>query len=190
MPNNILISGYPGVGKTTLIKKIIENLNCKIDGFFTEEKKEAGKRTGFFITDFHGNREILAHLDLKSPDRVGYYGVNVKAFEIIGIPALTRALENADLIVIDEIGKMEMFSEKFCKILDNVFDSGKPVIATIKAKDCKLTSKLKAREDVSIFNLTRKNRNEMVDNIQKEIELLFQVIPNLQGLANLEGFTK
>ena len=174
MPNNILISGYPGIGKTTLIKKIIAKLNCKIDGFFTTEKKEAGKRTGFFITDFHGNQEVLAHLDLKSPYRISYYGVNVRAFETIGIPALTRALANADLIVIDEIGKMEMFSEKFCDILDNIFDSRKPVIATIKAKDCKLTAKLKAREDVSIFHLTRENRDEMENIIQKEIELIFR----------------
>jgi len=173
VPNNILISGYPGVGKTTLIRKIIKNMDCKIDGFFTEEKIEAGKRTGFFITDFHENREILAHLDLKSPYRVGYYGVNVKSFETIGIPALERSLENADLIVIDEIGKMEMFSEKFCTMLEKVFASGKPLLTTIKAIDCELTVKLKARADVLVFHLTKENRDKMEDIIQKEIELFF-----------------
>ena len=173
MPNNILISGYPGVGKTTLIRKLIKNMNCKIDGFFTKEKKEAGKRTGFNITDFCGNQEVLAHLYFKSPYRVGYYGVNVKAFETIGIPALERALEIADLIVIDEIGKMEMFSEKFCEMLEKVFASSKPLLAAIKAKDCRLTAKLKARTDVRVFQLTKKNRENIEDMIQKEIELFF-----------------
>jgi len=174
MPNNILISGYPVVGKTTLIRKLIKNMNCKIDGFFTEEKKEAGKRTGFYITDFFGNREILAHINFESPYRVGYYGVHVKSFETIGIPALTRALKSADMIVIDEIGKMEMFSEKFCEMLEKVFASDKPLLATIKARDCELTAKLKNRPDVEVFHLTKENRNKMVDFIQKEIELILK----------------
>ena len=170
MPNNILISGCPGVGKSTLIRKIIENLNCTLDGFFTEEKKEKGKRTGFFITDFLGNREILAHLDLNSPFRAGYYGVNVEAFETIGYPALRRALEIADLIVIDEIGEMEMDSEKFCEMLVKVFTSDKPLLAAIKAKDCGLTAKLKARNDTRIFHLTKGNRYKTEDIVKNIIE--------------------
>ncbi|MBC8313835.1 MAG: NTPase [Candidatus Cloacimonetes bacterium] len=162
MLNNILISGYPGCGKTTLINKIIKRLNCKIGGFYTHEKREFGKRTGFYITDFSGNQMIMAEVNLKSKYHVGKYGVNVNAFEKIGIPALKNADENTDLIVIDEIGKMEMFSPKFCNMLEKIFDSHKPILATIKEKDCKLTAKLKARDDVKIFHITTQNRDESV----------------------------
>ena len=161
MINNILISGYPGVGKTTLIMKIIKKLNCKISGFYTYEKKESRKRTGFYITDFSGNQMVMADINCNSLYRVGKYGVNVEAIEKIGISALENAKVNADLIIIDEIGKMEMFSSKFCEILETIFNSSKPVLATIRLKDCPLTVKLKAREDVKLFNLTINNRNEM-----------------------------
>ncbi|MEA3474966.1 MAG: NTPase [Candidatus Cloacimonadota bacterium] len=169
MANNILISGYPGVGKTTLINKIIRKLNYRIDGFYTHEKKESGKRTGFYITDFSGNQMVMAEVNFKSKYRVGKYGVNVKAFEKIGIPAMERALHNADLIVIDEIGKMEMFSKEFCIILEKTFDSPKPVLATIKKIDCKLTAKLKSRNDVEIYDLTIDNRDEMVEIVVKRL---------------------
>ena len=169
MPNNILISGYPGVGKTTLINKISKRSNCKIGGFYTHEKKESGKRTGFYITDFNGNQMVMADVNLDFPYHVGKYGVNVKAFEKIGIPALKNADKNADLIVIDEIGKMEMFSSKFCDMLEKIFDSSKPVLATIKEKDCKLTARLKARDDVEIYHLTRQNRGNMMEKILKRL---------------------
>jgi nucleoside-triphosphatase THEP1 len=172
MANNILISGYPGVGKTTLINKIIKKLICKIGGFYTSEKRENGKRTGFYITDFSGNQMVMAEVNFKSKYRVGKYGVNVKAFDKIGIPALENANKTADLIIIDEIGKMEMFSPKFCRMLKQIFDSYKPVLATIKKIDCKLTSELKARDDVEIFHLTIQNRNEMVDRIIDRLSLI------------------
>ena len=172
MPNNILISGYPGVGKTTLINKIIKELNCKIGGFYTSEKCENGKRTGFYITDFNGDQMVMADVNLKSKYRVGKYGVNIKAFEKIGISALKNANEYADLIIVDEIGKMEMFSTEFCKMLEKVFDSPKPVLATIKKIDCKLTAKLKSRDDVEIFDLIIDNRDEMVDRILNRLSLI------------------
>ena len=172
MANNILLSGYPGVGKTTLINKIIKKLNCKIGGFYTHEKKESGKRTGFYITDFSGNQMVMADVNSTSSYRVSKYGVNVKAFEKIGIPALENANKTADLIIIDEIGKMEMFSPKFCKMLEKIFNSQKPVLATIKKIDCKLTLELKARDDVVIFHLTIQNRDEMVDRIIDRLSLI------------------
>lgn len=172
MPNNILISGYPGVGKTTLINKIIKRLNCKIGGFYTSEKRENGRRTGFYITNFSGNQMVMADVNSNSPYHVGKYGVNIEAFEKIGIPALKKANEYANLIIIDEIGKMEMFSTEFCIMLEKIFDSPKPVLATIKKIDCKLTAKLKARNDVEIYDLTIDNRDEMVDRILDGLSLI------------------
>ena len=170
MQKNILITGYPGVGKTTIINKIIKDLSCSIGGFYTHEMRENGRRTGFYITDFEGNQMIMASERSNSPYRVNKYGVNIDAFEKIGIPAMERALQNADLIVIDEIGRMEMFSPKFCDMLRIVFDSDKPLLATIKKIDCELTKELKQRKDVIIFEVTANNRDRISDEITKKID--------------------
>ncbi|MBC8382600.1 MAG: NTPase [Candidatus Cloacimonetes bacterium] len=170
MQKNILITGYPGVGKTTIINKIIKDLSCSIGGFYTHEMRENGRRTGFYITDFEGNQMIMASERSNSPYRVNKYGVNIDAFEKIGIPAMERALQNADLIVIDEIGRMEMFSPKFCDMLRIVFDSDKPLLAIIKKIDCELTKELKEREDIIIFEVTANNRDRISDEITKKID--------------------
>ena len=170
MQKNILITGYPGVGKTTIINKIIKDLSCSIGGFYTHEMRENGRRTGFYITDFEGNQMIMASERSNSPYRVNKYGVNIDAFEKIGIPAMERALQNADLIVIDEIGRMEMFSPKFCDMLRIVFDSDKPLLAIIKKIDCELTKELKRRKDVIIFEVTANNRDRISDEITKKID--------------------
>lgn len=170
MPKNILITGYPGVGKTTLVNKIIKQLSCSIGGFYTHEMLENGRRTGFYITDFDGNQMVMASESSNSKYRVNKYGVNIGAFEKIGIPAMERAMKNADLIVIDEIGRMEIFSSEFCDMLRIVFDSEKPLLATIKKIDCELTKELKQRKDVIIFEVTANNRDSISDEITKKID--------------------
>ena len=105
-----------------------------------------------------------------SPYRVNKYGVNIDGFEKIGIPAMERAMKNADMIVIDEIGRMEMFSPKFCNMLRTVFDSEKPLLATIKKIDCELTKELKQRKDVIIFEVTANNRDTILSKILEAIE--------------------
>ncbi len=170
MPKNMLITGYPGVGKTTIINKIIKELSCSIGGFYTHEMREKGTRIGFYITDFDGNQMVMASDKSNSPYRVNKYGVNIDAFEKIGIPAMERAMKNADLIVIDEIGRMEMFSPKFCNMLRTVFDSEKPLLATIKKIDCELTKELKQRKDVIIFEVTANNRDTILSKILEAIE--------------------
>jgi len=169
MPKNILITGFPGVGKTTIIKKIIKQLSCEIDGFYTHEMREEGRRTGFYITDFEGNQMVMASEKSESPYRVNKYGVNVEAFEKIGISAMERALQNGDLIVIDEIGRMEMFSPKFCDMLREVFDSEKPLLASIKKIDCELTKELKKREDVELFEITKHSRDAIIQDVLRAI---------------------
>ncbi len=160
------------MGKTTLVNKIIKQLSCNIGGFYTHEILENGRRTGFYITDFDGNQMIMASEKSNSPYRVNKYGVSIDAFEKIGIPAMERALQNAELIVIDEIGKMEMFSQKFCNMLRTVFNSEKPLLATIKRIDCELTKELKQRKDVIIFEVTANNRDKISDEIFEEVSSL------------------
>lgn len=170
MKNNILITGYPNIGKTTLIKRIQEQLDCKIGGFVTYSKEENGKRTGFYIEDFEGQRMTMAEIGLKSPFRVSHYGVSIESFEKIGIPSLIDAKKNADLVLIDEIGTMETFSNKFCEILIEIFSSSKPLLATIKKKNSTFTKKLKERDDVLLFNLGARNRDSVERDIIKYLE--------------------
>jgi len=162
---NILICGPPGVGKTTLIKKILENLNLKAGGFYTGEIKENGNRVGFKIISLDNLAGILAHVRIKGTKRVGRYGVNIYDLENVGVKSLGRALENDDLIIIDEIGKMEIFSDKFKEKVLDCLNSEKFVLATIGIGGDKFISQIKERNDVIIFKMSRENRDELMDKI-------------------------
>lgn len=118
MFEHILITGRPGVGKTTLIKRLaIEIKTLKpswtVTGFWTSEIRQKGQRIGFNIHTLNGQQGILARLSdqrFKSKFRVGKYSVDIKDLEEIAVPILYR---NTDLLIIDELGKMELFSQKF-----------------------------------------------------------------------------
>lgn len=162
---NILICGPPGVGKTTLIKKILEKLNLKAGGFYTEEIKKSGNRVGFKIISLDNHKGILAHIRVKGMKRVGRYGVNIDDLEDIGVKSLDRALRNEDLVIIDEIGKMEIFSEKFKEKVLACLNSEKFVLATIGIGGDKYISRIKERDDVIVFKMNRENRDELMDKV-------------------------
>ncbi len=162
---NILITGRPGVGKTTLIRRLAEKLPGKVGGFYTEEIREKGERLGFSITDFKGTRGILAHVKIKSPVMVSKYGVNFSDLEKVGVAALRRAQEEADFILIDEIGKMELASKEFVGAILSALNSSKICIATIMQKDNSLTCRMKGRNDVRLFEITFQNREYLVKEI-------------------------
>jgi len=104
-----VISGKGGVGKTTVVKKVANQLLDRAGGFYTEEIREKGIRKGFLMRTLWGESSILAHVNIKGPFRVGRYGVNVDAFERIVVSCLETALKGDKIIIIDEIGKMELF---------------------------------------------------------------------------------
>lgn len=166
---NILICGPPGVGKTTLIKKILEKLNLKAGGFFTEEIKENNRRVGFKIISLDNQKGILAHISIKGAKRVGRYGVNIDDLEGIGVKSLDRALRNEDLVIIDEIGKMEIFSDKFKEKVLDCLHSEKFVLATIGIGGDKYISRIKERDDVIVFEMNRENRDRLIDRISSLI---------------------
>jgi len=165
---NVLLTGKPGCGKTTVIKEILKKLKgVKVAGFTTSEIRKSGERKGFKITSLDGEEAIMADINIKSSNRVGKYKVDVDAVENIGANALIKGKGNADLIVIDEIGKMELFSELFKLSVLDALDSPKKVLGTITKAENKFVEDIKDRDDVLIIEVTRENRNILPDEIVK-----------------------
>ena len=163
---NVLLIGMPGVGKTTLIKKFVAKASCPCTGFYTGEiRNAAGQRTGFSVTHIDGSAEdTFASIDFTTKQRVGKYSVNIARFEQVALPAISGS--NPDqLIVVDEIGKMELFSSKFKEQVMKCLD-GHRFLATITARGGgTFVEKIKERNDVTLIEITRANRDEMVDRL-------------------------
>ncbi|RLF48124.1 MAG: AAA family ATPase [Thermoplasmata archaeon] len=167
---NILLTGKPGCGKTTLIKQIIEELGLDAGGFYTLEIRREGKREGFKIITLDGKEGLLAHVNIRSPYRVSKYGVDIKNLEEIGVKSILDALEKNKVIVIDEIGKMELFSEQFRNAVLAALDSQSKVLATIMLAANPFADEIKKRQDVKLFYLTPENRKK----VKEEIKAIFQ----------------
>lgn len=164
-PTHVLLTGLPGAGKTTVIRKIADALIARHPaGFVTAEIRDKGVRKGFELVALDGRRSILSHVDFKSPYRVGKYGVDIDAFETF--------LDDFDLldpahhlIIMDEIGKMECLSAKFRELVDRLFASDKTIIATIALKGGGLIGDLKRRPEVNIHEVTLRNRDAIVGDL-------------------------
>jgi len=159
---NILFSGPPGCGKSTLIERIIQRIETPATGFFTREIREKGQRVGFSINTLDRKQGLLAHKSIKSRYRVGKYGVNLADIDQIAVPSMMPERPDA-LVVIDEIGKMECFSKLFRETLVNVLDSNHRVIGSISLKGDRFIRKIKTRGDVLLVHVSQHNRDELVD---------------------------
>jgi nucleoside-triphosphatase len=162
----IVLTGLPGCGKTTTVIQIVENIDLKkVVGFYTKEIRENNIRKGFSWTRLDGVTGILAHVNIKSPHKVGKYGVNVAGFEKSLVPILDITSSDAELFIIDEIGKMECFSKKFVTAVRQLFTSDKSILATVARKGGGLISEVKNAPDVKQFNLTAQNRDKTIAEI-------------------------
>ena len=156
---HILITSLPGVGKTTLIKKVAKAMQpVRPVGFFTEEIREKGVRKGFALVSLDGTRGVLSRIDVQSIFRVGKYGVDVAGFEAF-LDTIDFLGTKTSLIIIDEIGKMECFSAKFKHLLNSIFNSDKRLIATIALKGGDIIEEIKKRSDVTLFKINARNRD-------------------------------
>ena len=172
-PAKILLTGLPGCGKTTAVMKVIANLERhKVAGFYTEEIREERVRKGFRWTRLDGQSGILAHVHIKSPAKVGKYGVDIAGFEKSVVPILDPDQTDAELFVIDEIGKMECFSEKFVTVVRRLLGSDRSVLATVAQKGSGLISEVKNFSGIMLFNLTARNRNETIAEMLRILSFL------------------
>ncbi len=167
MIKNIFLTGLPCAGKTSLIKEIVKELRGKQGGFYTSEIKEKNKRIGFKIENFNGKSGVLAHVDFKSPYKISKYGINLKDLNEIGTDSVVKAMRESEFIVVDEIGKMELLSPQFKKVIWNALETDKKIIGTIKLKHDYFTAEIKKRKDTRIFELTKTNREEVKRKILK-----------------------
>ncbi len=165
----ILLTGRPGCGKTTVIKRTIAGLNRPCCGFCTSEIRDSDSRLGFAIETLTEPRRsgILAHVGIKTSARVGKYGVNVEEFEKLAVTELTRGLDKDDLIVIDEIGRMELLSNAFRQLVEKALTGGNDVLASIMLGPDTFCDRLKRLPGVRLVRIGRNNRETVGETIIK-----------------------
>ena len=174
MSRVLILTGAPGVGKTTVLTKTVDALKAKgvrVGGMVTREVREDNVRVGFEILDLTNNKHgWLAHVNGQGGPKVGKYNVNLKDLDIIGTTAITQALEKCDVIVIDEIGPMELFSQKFKQVVTQALESKKLMLTVVhgKAKD-PLVTQIKRRVDAEIFNVTFSNREDLTKQLPNKV---------------------
>jgi len=165
MVNVWLLTGSPGTGKTTVVRQAIASSGAKAGGFYTEEIRTRGVRQGFKIITLDGQEARLAHVDTPGRYRVSKYGVDVESLESIGVSAINRAVDNSDLIVIDEIGKMELFSSRFRDAVLSAIESNKKVLGTVMLSAHPFADYVKRHPNVKIVRLTRSNHEAALKEI-------------------------
>lgn len=159
---NVFVTGRPGIGKTTLIERVLDALDIDAGGFYTRELLDDGRRVGFSITGLHGDQGMLAHVDHEGSFRVGKYGVNCVDLERVGVRAIDEALKHSRFIVMDEIGRMELCSEVFQEAVGRALDSATPVLGTIQDRSNTFLDSVRARSDVEIMRVNTGNRECLV----------------------------
>lgn len=167
---NIFLTGAPSSGKTTIIKKVIEHLPLSNSGFYTEEEKKEGKRVGFLMKTLDGKKGYLAHQDIVSDFHIRRYGVSIENIENIAVNSIIPVENN--IIILDEIGKMECFSEAFKKAAVTALDSDNVVIGTITFGGDDFILKIKERKDIEIIEVTHENRNSLPDLILEKVKII------------------
>lgn len=157
----VLLEGRPGVGKTTLMVRLADLLRAAdvpLAGFLTREIRQGGRRTGFALETLAGEEGVLAHVELPGPPRVGKYGVDLQALERLAVPALLQAPPDA-VVLVDELGKMELASPAFRKAVEALFSGPLTVVATVHSHPHPLTDALKRLPTATLVRVTTANRD-------------------------------
>ncbi|MFF4094030.1 nucleoside-triphosphatase [Streptomyces sp. NPDC001834] len=178
MPTRILLEGRPGSGKTTAIRRLAALLHTRqATGFTTQEIRENGARVGFALETLTGRRAVLAHVDLPGPPRVGRYGVDLEVMERLALPSLswpppapTATPTPGRLVLVDELGKMELAYRPFQDAVRALFAADIDVVATVQAQHNPLTDTLKHRADIELLQVTPANRDTLPQRLAARLE--------------------
>ena len=160
-----LLTGKPGTGKTSLIKQAVAGMGGKAGGFYTEEIRSEGVRQGFRLVTLDGQSATLAHVNIHSPYRVSKYGVDIDNFNRVGVSALLKAAQQRDLVVVDEIGKMELFSANFREAILQIINSGKRVLGTIMLNANPWADAIKLKPQVNLITVTRASYPQVLEEL-------------------------
>jgi nucleoside-triphosphatase len=164
----LLLTGRPGVGKTTVIKKVARALGSEAGGFYTEEIRDSRRqRVGFRLVTLGGEEAVMAHVDLRDGGRpqVSRYGVDIEAIDQVGVRALRDAMDASKVIIVDEIGKMELFSQAFRDAVRAGVEREGTLVGTVMQGSHPWVDDLKARDNVSIWEVTKENRENLPNEI-------------------------
>lgn len=160
----VLLTGQPRSGKTTLMAKLIGRVANK-QGFVTEEIREDGERVGFKLVSADGREAVLAHINIQSDYQVSRYFVDVKALDEFIEPLFD--FEDDQLLYIDEIGQMELFSDKFKELVDKYLSASNKFLGTITSVySDEFVDGVKNRNDIELIEVTPDNRDALVDELQ------------------------
>lgn len=177
MVTNILLTGHPGVGKTTLLKGLIQRFaHLAMTGFYTEEIRERGVRLGFRAVALNGSSAVFAHrgFHTEPENQVGKYGVKPEVLEALVLSHLSPERKAADLVVVDEIAKMELLSLPIREALIQALDSDCPLLGTISLKGTGFVKQVKQRADVELFKITKENRDVLGEQVYRRLQQLLE----------------
>lgn len=170
----ILLTGRPGVGKTTVIHKTVEMLRRPVGGFYTREVRDAGRRTGFEIVTLEGETAPLAttreDLHFARSGHHGRYRVNLAGLEQVAVPALRAAHRAGDLVIVDEIGPMEILSDPFCEAVWDLLEAGAPLLGTVVSRPYRFADDVKEHARVSLRQVTPANRDDLPQELAALLE--------------------
>jgi nucleoside-triphosphatase THEP1 len=169
---NIFLTGAPSSGKTTVIKRVIPRLPLPAGGFYTEEERVEGGRAGFVMRTLDGKEGYLAHRQIQSDFHIRRYGVSIENIETIAVPSIVP--KECRIIILDEIGKMECFSEVFRRAAVRALDSASIVVGTITFGGDEFILGIKARPDSEILEVTAENRDALPELVLEKISSLLQ----------------
>jgi nucleoside-triphosphatase len=159
-PHVLLLTGRPGVGKTTVIRRVAEGSGeTRLKGFYTEEIREHGERQGFRLIGFDGGDRVIAHVDFPKVHRVGKYGLDLTAID--GAASLLAHDPAARLYVVDEIGKMECLSARFVTAMRKLLAGNTPVVATIGLHGGGFIAEVKRLKQCLLWEVTQDNRDKL-----------------------------
>lgn len=175
----IFITGRPGIGKTSVLLRALNDLKgrgYKIGGMISREVREGGIRVGFEIVDFcTGKRGWLAHRKQPTGPQIGKYRVNLRDLDAVGSRSILSAIANDDIVVVDELGPMELLSQAFKDAVIQAIKSEKPLLGTIhyRLRD-PITHLIKTRRDAEILEVTYENRESLHEMVAEMVDSLLK----------------